>query len=50
MRPLMTMVLTSRARQMRSRFGQISVSIMMNSRGLTRLSVLRTMNAQSNGK
>ena len=33
-----------------SRFGQISVSIITNSRGFTRFSVRRTMNAQSNGK
>ena len=50
MRPLMTIVFTPRWRQMRSRLGQISVSIMMKTRGLTRSSVRRTMNVQSNGK
>ena len=50
MRPLITTVFTPRFRQTRSRFGQISVSIMMKTRGLTMLSVRRTMNAQSNGK
>ena len=50
MRPLITIVLTPRARQIRSRFGQISVSIITNTRGLTMFSVRRTMKAQSNGK
>ncbi len=34
----------------RSRFGQISVSTMMNSRGFTSRSVRRTMNGKSRGK
>ena len=38
------------ARHSRSRFGQISVSIITKSRGLTRSSVRRTVNVQSNGK
>ena len=43
--------LARRARgRSRSRFGQISVSIMTNTRGFTMLSVRRTMKAQSNGK
>ena len=39
-----------RLRHKRSRFGQISVSIMMNSRGFTRFSVRRAVSVQSNGK
>ena len=50
MRPLMRIVLTPRARHRRSRFGQISVSIITNTRGRTMFSVRLTMNAQSNGK
>lgn len=43
-------VRTPRAWQARSRFGQISVSIMMKSRGRTSRMVRRTMKVQSNGK
>ena len=50
MRPLIITVFTPRRRHSCSRFGQISVSIMTNRRGLTRCSVRRTMNVQSNGK
>ena len=50
MRPLIITVFTPRRRHSRSRFGQISVSIMTNSRGRTSRSVRRTMKVQSNGK
>ena len=50
MRPLMTTVLTPRARHSCSRFGQISVSIMTNSRGLTMSRTRRTMIPRSIGK
>ena len=46
MRPLTSTVLTPACRHARSRFGQISVSIMMNSRGFTSRSVRRTMNGE----
>ena len=50
MRPLIITVFTPRRRHSRSRFGQISVSIMMKRRGRTSRSVRRTMKVQSNGK
>ena len=50
MRPLIITVFTPRRRHSRSRFGQISVSIMTKSRGLTRFRMRRTMKVQSNGK
>jgi hypothetical protein len=43
MRPLTMAVFTPRRRHSRSRFGQISVSIMRNSRGRTTSSVRRTI-------
>ena len=49
-RPLIITVFTPRFRQRRSRFGQISVSIMMKRRGFTTSSVRRDANVQSNGK
>ena len=49
-RPFTSIVFTPCRRQARSRFGQISVSIMMNSRGLTSRSVRLTNGGRSNGK
>ena len=46
----MSAVFTPRLRHTRSRFGQISVSIITNSFGRTRLSVRVDANDQSNGK
>ena len=48
--PFTSMVFTPRFRHARSRFGQISVSIMMNSRGRTIRSVRLTKTGRSNGK
>jgi hypothetical protein len=50
MRPFTRIVFTPRARHSRSTFGQISVSIMTNRRGLTAFIVRRAVNRQSNGK
>jgi hypothetical protein len=50
MRPLTIIVLTPRRRHSRSRFGQISFSIITNSFGRTTASVRRTAKPQSNGK
>ena len=49
-RPFTSIVLTPCRRHARSRFGQISVSIMMNSRGFTRRSVRFTNGGRSNGR
>jgi hypothetical protein len=49
MRPLTSIVRTFARRQARSRLGQISVSIMMNSCGRTMRNA-PTMNPRSNGK
>ena len=49
-RPFTRIVLTPCRRHARSRFGQISVSIMMNSRGFTRRSVRFTNGGRSNGR
>jgi hypothetical protein len=50
MRPLINAVLMPRLRHNRSRFGQISVSIIRNRRGRTRFRVRRDVSVQSNGK
>ena len=50
MRPFTSTVLMPRRRHSRSRFGQISVSIITNSRGLITSRTRRVLNAQSNGK
>jgi hypothetical protein len=49
-RPLTITVLMRRRLHSRSRFGQISVSIITNRRGLTTFNVRRAVNVQSNGK
>ena len=49
-RPFTSIVLTPWRRHARNRFGQISVSIMMKSRGFTNRNVRFTNGGRSNGK